>query len=372
MLTPEQYTDSWADGEGSGIPIPTPDQIRPARRALRCPRTSPPGCDSRWSTATGRARRSAAVSRSPRRSTSPSSRRWRKSRTQRSPRSSPPRRSSVIDNHTGGVLAMVGGDDYEKEPFNLATNGHRQPGSAFKPFILARALEEGDSPNRGVHIAAEGVQVQARRGPSSPRSSRSRTTRTPTWARRRWRRRPNTPTTRSSPSSASRSAPRTSPQTAEKMGIQTDVSTNPAMLLGGLEHGRQPAGDGVRVLDPRALRPADRRHDGQRPRQGARTDRDQQGHDARRRGDPRRRGQDGVERRERRPDRAGARLGRRGHLGGPARERGLVGTGEAPRPATSRGARRERPTTTATRGSAAAPRTSPPACGSATRTATRR
>ena len=42
------------------------------------------------------------------------------------------------------------------------------------------------------------------------------------------------------------------------------------------------------------------------------------------------------------------------------------------RPATSRGARRERRTTTATRGSAAAPRTSPPACGSATRTATRR
>ena len=35
----------------------------------------------------------------------------------------------VIDNSTGGVLAMVGGFDFESEPFNLATSGQRQPGS---------------------------------------------------------------------------------------------------------------------------------------------------------------------------------------------------------------------------------------------------
>src|SRR5205085_2426407 len=46
----------------------------------------------------------------------------------------------VIENKTGEVKAMVGGSNFEKRPFNLATNGHRQPGSSFKPFILAEAL----------------------------------------------------------------------------------------------------------------------------------------------------------------------------------------------------------------------------------------
>jgi penicillin-binding protein 1A len=41
---------------------------------------------------------------------------------------------------------MVGGDDYNSSPFNLATQGQRQPGSAFKPFVLAEALKRGTSP----------------------------------------------------------------------------------------------------------------------------------------------------------------------------------------------------------------------------------
>jgi penicillin-binding protein 1A len=58
-----------------------------------------------------------------------------------------PRASLVaIDNHTGEVRAMVGGDDYNTSPFNLATQGQRQPGSAFKPFVLAEALKRGISP----------------------------------------------------------------------------------------------------------------------------------------------------------------------------------------------------------------------------------
>ena len=42
---------------------------------------------------------------------------------------------------------MVGGDDYATRPFNLATQGQRQPGSSFKPFILAEALTQGISPD---------------------------------------------------------------------------------------------------------------------------------------------------------------------------------------------------------------------------------
>jgi penicillin-binding protein 1A len=53
----------------------------------------------------------------------------------------------VLDNETGGVRAMVGGMDYEDHPFNLATQGHRQPGSSFKPFTLITALEQGRSPD---------------------------------------------------------------------------------------------------------------------------------------------------------------------------------------------------------------------------------
>ncbi|MBM3668313.1 MAG: hypothetical protein FJW90_12765, partial [Actinobacteria bacterium] len=52
----------------------------------------------------------------------------------------------VIDNETGGVKAMVGGNDYAERPFNLATNGHRQPGSSFKPFTLITAFENGFGP----------------------------------------------------------------------------------------------------------------------------------------------------------------------------------------------------------------------------------
>jgi penicillin-binding protein 1A len=53
----------------------------------------------------------------------------------------------VLDDHTGGIKAMVGGPDFETAPFNLATQGRRQPGSSIKPFTLLTALEEGISPD---------------------------------------------------------------------------------------------------------------------------------------------------------------------------------------------------------------------------------
>jgi len=47
---------------------------------------------------------------------------------------------------TGYVRAMVGGRDFESSRFNRAVQAHRQPGSAFKPFVYATALESGYSP----------------------------------------------------------------------------------------------------------------------------------------------------------------------------------------------------------------------------------
>jgi penicillin-binding protein 1A len=52
----------------------------------------------------------------------------------------------AIENSTGEVRAMVGGRSYRETPFNLAINGQRQPGSSFKAFDLAAALEAGISP----------------------------------------------------------------------------------------------------------------------------------------------------------------------------------------------------------------------------------
>ena len=52
----------------------------------------------------------------------------------------------AIDPQDGSVKAMVGGNNYRESQFNLAVQGVRQPGSAFKPFVLATALRQGISP----------------------------------------------------------------------------------------------------------------------------------------------------------------------------------------------------------------------------------
>jgi penicillin-binding protein 1A len=56
----------------------------------------------------------------------------------------------VLDAASGAVRAMVGGRDYRASPFNRASQARRQPGSAFKPFIFAAALERGATPEERV------------------------------------------------------------------------------------------------------------------------------------------------------------------------------------------------------------------------------
>ena len=53
----------------------------------------------------------------------------------------------AMDPHTGRVLAMAGGYAYRASQFNRATQARRQPGSAFKPFVYAAALENGFTPS---------------------------------------------------------------------------------------------------------------------------------------------------------------------------------------------------------------------------------
>mgnify|MGYP006271861061 CR=1 FL=1 len=52
----------------------------------------------------------------------------------------------AMDPHTGRVLAMAGGFSYWKSAFNRVTQAERQPGSSFKPFVYAAALENGYTP----------------------------------------------------------------------------------------------------------------------------------------------------------------------------------------------------------------------------------
>jgi penicillin-binding protein 1A len=168
----------------------------------------------------------------------------------------------VLDNETGGVLAMVGGFDYQKEPFNLATNGHRQPGSAFKPFTLVTALEQGRSTSEvftsapqeipfevrvpdkggGTKVANDLFEVQNYEDQYLGSASLA------------------TATQYSDNSVFSQLGTQVGPEnvaeTANMMGVQTDLSTtdgseysidgsdfapyNPALILGGLETGVTP------------------------------------------------------------------------------------------------------------------------------------
>ena len=114
------------------------------------------------------------------------------------------RRSSRSTTRPARCARWSAGATTTTRPFNLATQGQRQPGSSFKPFVLAAGAEAGHRAGLGVAVAqAASSRSRAR---AARRSSSSTTTRASTRARRRS---PTaldaTPTTRSSRRSASRS-----------------------------------------------------------------------------------------------------------------------------------------------------------------------
>jgi len=70
----------------------------------------------------------------------------------------------VMDPLTGRVLAMVGGFSFDQSQFNRATQALRQPGSSFKPFVYAAALDNGYTPSTVVIDAP----VEINQGPGLP------------------------------------------------------------------------------------------------------------------------------------------------------------------------------------------------------------
>ncbi|MDX6719903.1 MAG: penicillin-binding protein [Solirubrobacteraceae bacterium] len=141
----------------------------------------------------------------------------------------------AIDNDSGEIRAMVGGTDYSQVPFNLATQGQRQPGSAFKPFVLATALRRGITPGStwasrtmvfAVPHSSERFRVNNYDDNYSGQSTLARAT------------------TFSDNSVYAQVGIKAGTQriarTAERMGIRTPVSSNYAITLGGLKHGVTP------------------------------------------------------------------------------------------------------------------------------------
>ncbi len=140
----------------------------------------------------------------------------------------------AIDNDTGGIRAMIGGSDFDQRPFNLATQGHRQPGSAFKPFTLIAALENGISPGRT--FVSSPKTLSGSRGDFKVENYEDRYSGVTSLA---------TATTVSDNSVYAEVGyklvgTRKVAKVAKEMGIRTHVSRNPAMVLGGLKQGVTP------------------------------------------------------------------------------------------------------------------------------------
>ena len=73
----------------------------------------------------------------------------------------PPLQAALVsmDPVTGEVRAMVGGRNFDESHFNRAVQAHRQPGSAFKPFVYAAAIENGYSPASVVDHLDDPIQT---------------------------------------------------------------------------------------------------------------------------------------------------------------------------------------------------------------------
>jgi membrane peptidoglycan carboxypeptidase len=70
----------------------------------------------------------------------------------------------TLDASTGAVVAMVGGTDYKTSQFNRVTQAQRQPGSAFKLFTYAAAIEKGIAPRKSYSCAPVTWQGQKFQG----------------------------------------------------------------------------------------------------------------------------------------------------------------------------------------------------------------
>ncbi|MFV0408613.1 MAG: penicillin-binding protein 1A [Paracoccus sp. (in: a-proteobacteria)] len=79
----------------------------------------------------------------------------------------------AMDVNTGRVIAMQGGFSYQSSVFNRATQAMRQPGSSFKPFVYAAALDNGYTP--ATIVVDEEIAINTPDGMWRPKNSSNRT-----------------------------------------------------------------------------------------------------------------------------------------------------------------------------------------------------
>jgi len=140
----------------------------------------------------------------------------------------------AIENRTGAVKAMVGGQNFTEEPYNVATNGQRQPGSALKPFTLVTALEQGISPDRT--YASQKKFLDTGDGGTFEVNNYEDKYSGVTSLRGATAESDNSVFAEVGLEVGTKNIART----AKAMGISTPLSTNAAMTLGGLEQGVTP------------------------------------------------------------------------------------------------------------------------------------
>lgn len=134
---------------------------------------------------------------------------------------------------TGEVLAMVGGRDFSTQQFNVAVQGRRQPGSAFKTFVLAAALDAGVNPEKTYDARPArlrvGDTVWRVTGASGADAAHMRLRRA---------------TERSINAVFARLILEIGPEAVVTMartaGIDEQIAPNPAIALGGLDRGVSP------------------------------------------------------------------------------------------------------------------------------------
>jgi penicillin-binding protein 1A len=151
------------------------------------------------------------------------------------PNSGPSAALVCIDPRTGYIKAMVGGKNYAASQFNAAADGHRQAGSAFKTFVLCRAMADSVSPEQTYDASSPRVIVMADQTKWTVNNYEGKGGGSITIREA---------TIRSVNCVYAQLIMDVGPQRvadmARSMGIQTQIDANPAIALGGLRTGVTP------------------------------------------------------------------------------------------------------------------------------------
>ncbi|HEX2128543.1 MAG TPA: transglycosylase domain-containing protein, partial [Solirubrobacterales bacterium] len=134
------------------------------------------------------------------------------------------------DTKTGEILAMASSESYDSSKFNLAAQGKRQPGSAFKPFVLTTAVDQGIDPDSTYYAAPSSITLTIPGGepwPVSGGGSGSMSLRDAT---------ANSVNTVFAQLALDVGADNFT-EMATRMGIQSELGGYPAEALGGLTQG---------------------------------------------------------------------------------------------------------------------------------------